>query len=175
MLLLRILPVFILALFLSGCESASVKYPSPSAIYYSKNKPMSNNRGVVKRERIKTRKKSHIVFLNCRSFAKKRQSILSLDGKICLGCCYIKLGELNRADALLSGLEKKQLTSKEYARVYALLGVIRVEKHMNGRDYFELSYAYDSNNRLARYMLSVKHPSLDFALQFASGWCKSAH
>ncbi len=173
--LLRAIIVLTLALILGGCESASVKYPSPAAVYYSKNKPISNNRRIVRRGRIEIHKKSQVTFLNCRSFVKKRQSLLSLDDKICLSYCYIKFGKLKRAKALLSDLEKEHLTSKEYARVYALLGVIRVKRHMNGKDYFELSYAYDSDNRLARYMLSAKHPSLDFALQFAKRWCKSGN
>ncbi len=172
---LRILFIFVLALILGGCESSSVKYPSPSAVYYSKNKPISNNRKIVKRKESKNSKKSQITFLNCRNFVKKRRSLLSLDDKICLSYCYIKSSELKRAKALLSDLEKEHLTSKEYARVYALLGVIRVKKHMNGKDFFELSYAYDSSNRLGRYMLSAKHPSLGFALQFVNRWCKSGN
>ncbi len=175
MLLFRITVLFVLALIVGGCESASVKYPSSTAVYYPKNKPAPNNRRIVKRERIENHKKSQITFLNCRSFVKKRRSFLSLDDKICLSYCYIKSSELKKAKALLSDLEKEQLTSKEYARVYALLGVIRVKRHKNGKDYFELSYAYDSSNRLARYMLSSKHPSLDFALQFANRWCTNGH
>jgi len=169
---LRVAVVFILALILGGCESATVKYPSPSAVYYPKNGHNSNNRRVVKRKKVKIRVTSRSPFTICRSLIKKGISFSSLGDKICLGYCYIESGELKRAEALLSGLEKKQLTNGEYARVYALLGVIRVKKHLSGRDYFELSYAYDSNNRLARYMLSTRHPSLDFALQFANRWCK---
>ena len=168
---LRILFIFILALILGGCESSSVKYPSPSAVYYSKSKVTSSNHRIVKREKVKIYKKSQPTFINCRGFPKKGRAFLSLDGKICLSYCYIKSSELKRAKELLSDIEKKHLTSKEYARVYALLGVIKVKKHMNGKDFFELSYAYDSSNRLARYMLSTKHPSLDFALQFANRWC----
>lgn len=172
MLLLRVLVVLVLALILGGCESASVKYPSPAAVYYLKSKPTPSNHRIVKRGKSESHRKSQITFLNCRSFVKKRQGLFSLDDKICLSYCYIKYSELKRARVLLSNLEKEHLTSKEYARVYALLGVIRVKIHKSGKDYFELSYAYDSSNRLARYMLSTRHPSLEFALQFAERWCR---
>ncbi len=173
---LRFVP-FLVVFLLLGC-APHIKYPSKSAIYYEQATIGKRKQYKKKQAHLKKVKKIYIhktkksvVIGNCQEGIVYYSKFETNIAKICLGYYYFECGKLYKSKKILTDLEKKQLTNKQFGQVYALLGLIQVERRFSGRNYFELSYAYDSNNRVATYMLNTSKPSLRFAKQLAREWC----
>ncbi len=173
---LRFLFLLIIAVFLGGCESR-VKYPTHATVYYypsslKKEKTVHKHHKEAVINNVYSKKHSRPTLIeNCKRGILYFANRNDVKGRLCLSYFYLKCNRLRTAERLLKQLELKQLSSKNYGKVYALYGILATKKGLNGKNYFELSYAYDPKNRVARYMLSVKNPSINTAMRLAKNWC----
>ena len=174
---LRFLPLLILIAFLGGCESR-VKYPTHTTIYYypshhkESKTSLKQRKKVIKNRTIKKTSKLNF-FTNCNSGIVYYANSKDVKGRLCLSYFYLKCNRVKLAERVLKQLETRQLSGKNYGKVYALYGILAIKKGLNGKNYFELSYAYDPKNSVARYMLTVKKPSLQRAMRLARNWCSN--
>jgi len=173
---LRLLLLLIIAVFLGGCESG-VKYPTHTTVYYSTSHPKKEktthkyHKRVIKNKGFAKNSTKPIFITNCKKGIRYYINSKSVKERLCLSYFYLKCNRIRKAEKLLKQLASEQLSGKNYGEVYALYGLLAIKKGLNGKNYFELSYAYDPRNRVARYMLSVKKPSLNIAMKLANSWC----
>ncbi|WP_156919079.1 hypothetical protein [Hippea sp. KM1] len=141
--------IIVLLIFLiAGCEGQNVKYPAPSAVYNTHNSKTLSKPKTINKPSRKPKNKG-----------------------ICLAVSDISANRLSRAEVRLKSLENANLSNKAYAQVYSLMSLVRFRRHLRYKDYAEIAYAYDEDNRLARYMLK-KRPIFEIALKIAKDWCR---
>ncbi len=173
---LRFLLLLILIALLGGCESR-VKYPTHTTVYYYPSHSIRAKLTHKHSKRVNKNKRSSkntakLTFIkNCKSGILHYTNREDVEGRLCLSYFYLRCNRIRDAEKLLKQLELKQLSGKNYGKVYALYGILAIKKGLNGKNYFELSYAYDPKNRVSRYMLSVKNPSINTAMRLAKNWC----
>ncbi len=162
--------IVLLVLILASCSEQGVKYPAPSALKNIQTTPIHNPK------RIKSGRRRVVVskpaFKNTAEAIRFYSSKSDTNSQVCVAVYYLKAGKVYKAKSIVSSLEKKNLSFKDYSKVYAIAGLIRFKEKKNYRDYFELAYAYDEKNSVAKYMLSSKSKSLSIALKKAEKWCK---
>ncbi|WP_022669816.1 hypothetical protein [Hippea alviniae] len=160
--------ILLVVFALASCSGQGVKYPAPSALRTHKTKPIYKQTEKPKPKPVVKESEFKSVSEAIRFYSLKGD----INSQICLAVYYLKAGKIYKARSIVSSLEKKSLSFKEYAKVYAIAGLIRFKEKKGSKDYFELAYAYDEKNSVAKYMLSSKSKSLSVALKKAEKWCK---